>query len=291
VTSPATEFPAISTPRTTAEVPFFFESADRPLYGVFHPAAIDRAGAPVVVHCHSLGVELLTNYRNDVMAARAAARLGVPALRHHARGHGDSAGDFVDVTFETLVEDALAAAAEARRRAGAGRVIWLGTRLGALVAAEAARRAPGSAGLALWEPVHAPADYVRGTLRGVLFSRVARGERPEETVDDMIARLERDGRVDVHGYFLHRPLVRSLDGRDLSAALEHWSGPTLLVQIQRRPRLAAPHAALAATLERRGARVTAALVHEEPGWQFVSNPAWQSAELVRLTAEWLDAVA
>jgi len=290
VTSPATDSPAISTLRSTTETPFFFESADRPLYGVFHPAAIERRGAPVVVHCHSLGVELLTNYRNDVLGARAGARLGIPALRHHARGHGDSAGDFADVTLETLVEDALAAAAEARRRAATDRVIWLGTRLGALVAAEASRVVPG-AGLVLWEPVQAPADYVRSMLRGVLFSRVARGERPQETVDDMLAGLDRDHRVNVHGYYLHRRLVQSLEGRELLPALSHWTGPTLLVQIQQRPRLAAGHAALVAGLERAGAAVTARQVSEEPGWQFVSNPAWESAELVRRTAEWLDAVA
>ena len=291
MTSPATEFRPIPTLRSTTETPFFFESADRPLYGVFHPAATARASAPVVVHCHSLGVELLTNYRNDVLTARAAAALGVPALRHHARGHGDSAGDFADVTFDSLVEDALAAGLEARRRAGTERVIWLGTRLGGLVAAEAVRRSGDAAGLALWEPVHTPSDYLRGMLRGVLYSRVARGERPSETVDDMLAAVERDGQVNVHGYYLHRTLVRSLGGHELIATLAGWTGPTLLVQIQRRPRLAASHAALASALERAGARIATAQVNEEPGWQFVSNPAWESAEVVRLTTEWLDAVA
>src|SRR5262245_11836680 len=110
------------------ETPIFFASGDRPLYAVYHPPARPRPGAPVVVHCHGLGVEQITAYRVEVNCARRAAIAGLPAFRYHARGHGDSAGDFAAVTLESLVEDALAAASEATRRSGATRVVWLGVR-------------------------------------------------------------------------------------------------------------------------------------------------------------------
>ena len=130
------------------EQPAFFESAGRPLYSVFHPAA--RPGAPVVVHVHGYGVEQMALYRAEVQMARTAAAAGFPVLRVHLRGHGDSSGDFADVTLDGMVEDAMASADEAKRRSGTATVVWLGVRIGGLVAAEAMGRRSDAAGLALF---------------------------------------------------------------------------------------------------------------------------------------------
>jgi len=278
-------------PAPATETPFFFDSGDRPLYAVHHEARRFRHDAPVLVHCHSLGVEQLTAYRAEVLLARAAATAGFPVLRWHARGHGDSAGDFTDVTLERMTEDALAAAAEARRLSGASRVVWLGVRFGALSAARAALQTPGSAGLALWEPVHHGLEYFRGHLRGWLFSEVAAGRRPGVSADELLERVTRDGQTDVHGYALHRAIVQSARGEVLGNRLEPWNAPTLIAQVQARPRLTPANEALASALRRRGATVTTIAVAEEPGWQFISNPAWECAPLVRETVEWLDALA
>ena len=116
----ASPWAAVSAP---LETPLHFESAGHPLYGVYFAPRRARAGAPVVVHIHGLGVEQIALYREETLAARAAAALGIPVFRWHARGHGDSSGDFADVTLATLEEDARAAAAEARKRSGASRVV------------------------------------------------------------------------------------------------------------------------------------------------------------------------
>lgn len=273
------------------ETPLLFTSGERPLYAVYHAPVPGRDGAPVVVHCHSIGVEQVTCYRAEVLSARAAAASGFPVFRYHARGHGDSAGDFADVTLEGLIEDALAAGAEALRRSGASRVIWLGVRFGALVAAGARARGPETAGLALWEPVHHSVDYFRGQLRGLIYSQVAEGRKPSATADELLERVTSQGQMDVHGYFLHKALADSARDHPLASQLEGWSGPTLIAQIQARRRFSTAHAALAEALGARGARVTTFQVGEEPGWHMVSNPAWESTPLVRATEEWLRAVA
>jgi len=288
--APAT-LPDPSVTPDRSEHPLFFEADGRPLYGVFHPPQVPRPGAPLVLDCHSLGVEQLTVYRNAVRLARAAAAAGFPVFRYHARGHGDSSGDFASVTLETLVEDALAAADDGLRRSGATRIVWIGERLGALVAALAIRRRDDAAALALWEPVHRPRDYFRAMLRGMLFSRVSHGERPSETVDQLFERLEREGRVDVHGYYLHRELVTSAADADLAAALAEWRGPTLLAQVQARPKLSPPNDALVKALAARGVAVEVIQVAEEPGWHFISNPAWESEPLVSGTEGWLRGLA
>jgi pimeloyl-ACP methyl ester carboxylesterase len=245
----------------------------------------------VIVHCHGLGVEQITAYRAEVLAARAAAAAGFHVFRHHARGHGDSAGDFASVTLESLAADARAAAAEAKRRSGASDVAWLGVRFGALVAASAIAGGAPARALALWEPVHRPLEYFRAMARGVLFSQVAEGRKPDVTVEGMLARVEREGRVDIHGYFLHRAVYESSRGADLARLLEGFAGPLFLAQIQGRPRLTPANAALAAALEKRGARVDTMCVAEEPGWHFISNPAWECPALVARMKEWLDALA
>jgi pimeloyl-ACP methyl ester carboxylesterase len=289
---PEPQSPAASSPSapTSTETPFFFTSGDRPVYAVLHAARRDRPGAPGVVVCSSIGLEQLTVYRNEVLAARALADRGLPVLRYHPRGQGDSAGDFADLTVTSLIEDARAAGRELRRRARVERIAWLGVRLGALAAA-GALAADGGAALALWEPAERPADYFRAWLRGLLFSQVSHGERPSVTADELLATVERDGRVDVHGYFLHRALLASARGLELGAMLGAWAGPTLLAQVQERRGLAPPHAALADALRARQAAVTALQIGEAPGWHFLQNPAWESPALVDGTAEWFDAVA
>ncbi|HET7226348.1 MAG TPA: alpha/beta hydrolase [Candidatus Eisenbacteria bacterium] len=272
------------------EQPFFFRVGATPLYAVLHGAAAPRD--TVLVHVHSLGVEQLTNYRNAVNLARAAAATGIPALRWHARGHGDSGGDYADVTLDTLADDAAAAAAIARDRTGATRVVWWADRFGALPAARALARDPArAAGLVLWEPVQRASDHFRGVLRGMLYSAVAHGRKPDATVDQLLERVAAVGAVDVLGYLLHRAIVDSARDVTLERELAAWSGPTLLAQVQARPRLSPAHAALMKTLETRGARAATAFVNEEPGWQFISNPAWESAPLIAGTMEWLRGVA
>ena len=273
-----------------AETPLFFDSGGRPLYAVYHAPKVRRPGAAVIVHCHSVGVEQVTCYRLEVLAARAAAAAGFPVFRHHASGHGDSGGDFAAVTLGSLVADAIAARDEALRRSGATRVLWVGVRLGALVAACARERSGEAAGLALWAPVHSPADYFRGQLRGLLYAQVAEGRKPTATVDELLARIEQDGRVDVHGYYLHRTLVRSTRGESLEQRLAGWTGPTLLAQVGGRIRLSPDNTALAQALRAHDARVTTFQVAEEPGWHFIGNPAWECPPLIAAYEEWLRAL-
>jgi alpha/beta superfamily hydrolase len=276
---------------TAVETPLHLTSGDRPLYAVLHAPGRPRPGAPAVIHCHAFGVEHMVTYRAEVRMARAAAAAGFPVLRFHARGHGDSAGDFADVTVDTFAEDALAAAAVARARSGSTGVVWLGLRLGALVAAEVLRRDGGAAGLVLWEPVHRAADWARALLRDLLFSQVAHGQRAEGGIDALLERLDREGRVDVQGYYLHRRVVREGSDEDLAARLAGHAPRVLLVQIQPRARLAPAHAALVETLAGAGARVDTALVQEQVGWSFNPNPPWLGDAAIARTVEWLDALA
>ncbi len=274
-------------PLLNGEDPFFLEVEGCPMWAVFHPSTSAAPGpgtAALIVP--ALGVEQLTGYRSEVLLARALARLGIPTLRFHPRGQGDSGGDAAEVTLDRLAADARAVRAELERRAGVRPLVAVGVRLGALALARALGGSPAPRALALWEPVHEPAAYFRDLMRSVLFAEVAKGRRSGATVETMRETLARDGLVDVLGYPLHRALVETA-GQGLAASLAGWSGPTLLAQIDSRRSLARPHAEFAAALAARGVPVEVREVRSEVSWFFLQNPAWESSELVSATADWI----
>ncbi|HEX5367513.1 MAG TPA: alpha/beta hydrolase [Acidimicrobiales bacterium] len=101
--------------------------------------------------------------------ARRLAAAGVAVQRFRHRGAWPSDGDLRDASFAGLVEDAGAALALLRERAGVTRVGFVGARLGALVAARLARDVPG-APMVVWAPV---ADG-RSALERAARARAAR---------------------------------------------------------------------------------------------------------------------
>lgn len=270
--------------------PFFFSSGDRPLYGVYCAPDRPREGAPALVACHSFGLEHAVPSRMLGLAARRAAVLGYPALVYHSRGHGDSAGDFAELTLDSMIEDALCAAEQICLRSGAASIIWLGVRFGALVAAAASGRGMPTAGLCLWEPAHRGSAFFRQLLRGLLFAQVARGHRSGATIEQLLERIEREGKADVHASYVHGKFYRSACTADLARFLDSWHGPTLLAQIQPRLNLAPEHNKLIKELEQRGCRVTATNIRDDPGWQFW-RPVWTSQPLIEATGNWLDELA
>jgi pimeloyl-ACP methyl ester carboxylesterase len=110
------------------------------------------AGFPAA-RCSSalLAREFAHNYRREVLLARALAVAGQAVLRFHYRHTGNSDGDGVDLTFDSMREDALGAIDALRSQAPKGPLTILGTRWGSLIAAAAAAHHPDAA-VVLWSP-------------------------------------------------------------------------------------------------------------------------------------------
>ena len=260
-----------------------------PLYGVFHPTRADRQPDCVLVFCHSLGIEHMVAQRMQALGARAAVNAGLAAFRYDSRAHGDSAGDPANTTFADLVDDACAAADYARRVSGASRIVWVGVRFGCLIAASAIARRDDAAALALWEPLHQGSEYFRAAIRTLLFCQVAQGKRSTATVEELFSRLEAEGTLPIAGTYLYSALMREAKAADLERSLQNWAGATLLAQIQRRPTLSTNNERLRLAVERRGGKVTVALVSQEPAWGMLPlvRPQWTSDSLLDATTEWL----
>jgi pimeloyl-ACP methyl ester carboxylesterase len=246
----------------------------------------------VLVFCHAIGTEHMLTQRMETLGSRLAANAGFAAFRYHARAHGDSAGESHDVTFDDLIEDACTAADMARQLSGASRIVWVGVRLGCLIAAEAMCRRDDAGAFALWEPLHRGSDYFHSLFRATFFSHIAKGKRPGMTVDDMLKQIERDGEFAVVAGYVYRALYRSACGADLARSLQGWNGPTLIAQVQRRRNLSKDNQHLRSAIEQRGGatNVAVALISEEPPWNLPSvvRPQWTSDGLLSTTKEWLD---
>jgi pimeloyl-ACP methyl ester carboxylesterase len=272
-----------------AEERWFFEASGRPLYAVMHRGG--RPDLPLVMFCNSFAADHDSKWRAEVVGARLFADRGYTTFSYHPRGHGDSAGNFADLTFTDLVEDAASAAACAVARTGARRVAWVGIRFGAMIAAEALRNRDDTIGLALWEPIHGAREYFTELMRQNVYKLIAAGRKPTLTVEQMVADLSRHSSVAVTGFDLYRTFSASAMERDLYGGLDGWTGPTLIAQYSRRGRLAKASERLRKFMQRRGAQVDVATFTQAAGRSARYDPWWFTEDLARYTGDWLDGLA
>ena len=122
--------------------PIFFGAAKRPLFGWFHfPLHLEdvqghRLG---LVICNPFGYEAICAHRSLKRFAQATADLGLPCLRFDYDGTGDSFGsDFDPERLQAWISSVHQAIDALKTRAAVDRVVLLGVRLGATLAALAA---------------------------------------------------------------------------------------------------------------------------------------------------------
>jgi alpha/beta superfamily hydrolase len=248
-----------------------------------------RAG---LIVCPGLFNDLAKNHRRETLLARALADRGIAALRFDYRGTGNSGADGFEATFESMVDDARRAAEHLTERARLDEVAFLGTRVGALVAAAAVER--GDTPLALWEPVVDIDRYFRDCFRARLMSELKRATSRDDKREDLLSVMQREGSVDVLGYPVRANLYESLRGRTVAGESGQHARPFLLVQFSRRPALRSEYEQLVAALESRGASVSARVFEREESWWFnedvrrVEDTATEARALLEMTTEWLD---
>lgn len=135
--------------------PFFFGTRERRLFGAYLPGAGERA----VVLCAPLGQEYLRAHRSITHLGNLLARAGVHVLRFDWFGTGDSGGDLCDGDVAGWEQDVATAIDELKDTAAVERVGLAGLRLGATLAAAAARGRDDVDAVVLWDPVVRGAEY------------------------------------------------------------------------------------------------------------------------------------
>lgn len=200
--------------------PFFAPSDDgTPRFCIWHPPVGDVRGG--VLHLHPFAEEMNKSRRMAAQQARALAQAGFGVLQFDLLGCGDSAGDFGDATWQAWLSDVAWAVRQLRSRAAAPAApLWLwGHRMGALLAAEGARRmvqageAPPQ--LLLWQPSGNGKTVLQQFLRLKAAAEMLEGGA--KGVTESLRRELANGRtVEVAGYRLHPELAAGLEASTLT---------------------------------------------------------------------------
>ena len=164
--------------------PFFFGASERPLFGFYQPPRTTRGRATGVVLCYPMGQEYMRAHRAFRQLAMLLTKAGFHVLRFDYFGTGDSAGASDEGTVTQWIEDARAAVDEVKAMAGVRRVVLVGSRLGATLAALAAAGRGDVDAVVLWDPVVDGAAHVVELVEGAgpALAGASTGPRPSETV-------------------------------------------------------------------------------------------------------------
>ncbi|MHC4202775.1 MAG: serine aminopeptidase domain-containing protein [Planctomycetota bacterium] len=237
----------------------YIPSSEGHVYGLLlqTEAAVDEANGVVLLS--PLAEERKSSLRALVETARDLAP-GLIVLRIDFRGTGDSSGSSEEMTLDSMVEDAVAAADWLRESFGCRTVCLCGLRLGAAVALLAADRSRAEA-LVLVEPVVSGARYVRELERRQSIRRML-------TKDSSDLSTHGDGGpTDLDGLALDRSFLAPVgeidlieSARELAAKGTPWS---LVLQVGARKAARKELADLAAAL---GEGASLEVVVSEPFW-------------------------
>jgi len=140
--------------------PVWFGAAGRPLFGWLHVPDDSRARAGVVL-CPPFGQEYMGTHVAFRLLAERIGAAGVAVLRLDYDGTGDSAGCMLDGDRLEAWLSSISAAVTHMRGLGLARVLLVGMRLGATMAAAVASRDGGIDGLVLWDPCRSGRSFLR----------------------------------------------------------------------------------------------------------------------------------
>jgi exosortase A-associated hydrolase 1/exosortase A-associated hydrolase 2 len=162
------------------------------------------------------GEEMNRSRAMVALQAREFARIGIGTLIVDPIGTGDSAGDFVDATWDLWRSDLQAALAWLRANGRDCRAVW-GMRLGALMASQLAGADPTIGRMLLWQPVFDGKQFFTQFLRIRIAAEMNLPDRVK-TTGELRARCAAGESIEVSGYRVGAELARQLDQVKLDPA-------------------------------------------------------------------------
>ncbi len=141
-------------------IPFFFGDADKPLFGIHHqPAASSQLQDTSIVLCNPVGFEYGRAHSVIRHLAKKLTANGYHVLRFDYYATGDSSGQSHEISVEQCIEDIRLSCDEIKTISATRKVIVVGYRYGALLAAFASESYKFSR-LVMWDPVVDGTEYL-----------------------------------------------------------------------------------------------------------------------------------
>ncbi len=195
--------------------PFFFDSSNAPLFGIYRPTARHEAKNCGILLCYPVGEEYIRSHATFVSLQLELASAGFSVLRFDYSGCGDSSGDPEDGSLDRWRADVRSAVEELQRRSHCETVCAVGLRLGAALALLEGDRQVSA--VVLWHPVVSGSDYLRSLQEShstwLEGSFAGLGVRPREVADS----------GECKGFLFPPGLRSSLETLDLCRALRDSS--------------------------------------------------------------------
>lgn len=162
------------------EFPHFFGPTERKNFSIVHwPERSLDAG---VVLCPPLGYELVSAHHGLRELGVRLSELGYPVIRFDYAGTGNSIGDPPDTDPVQCWLETIRAAVEVLRSAGVKRIVVVGLRFGATLAAREIESLDDVVGLVLWDPVLSGRKYARSLQLLSAASADSTGDGPPTVV-------------------------------------------------------------------------------------------------------------
>ncbi|WP_431917925.1 alpha/beta hydrolase family protein [Nonomuraea jabiensis] len=177
----------------------------------------DQATArrPVVVFVHGFSNNRMEN-RSFVLMARLLESIGIASVRFDLSGHGESDGDFFDVTITNEIAETRSVVQAVRTFdfADPERIALVGMSMGGVVAGIVAAEEPGIRAACLWSPAAvAPFEVGSGYLKG----------------RDIAAEISEKGYFDADSHRMSPALVDDIAGLDVYGRSCGYAGPVRII--------------------------------------------------------------
>lgn len=213
----------------------FFESHGHRLFSVLHrPDDVQEIRADTgVIICDAFGEEKLWSHRVLVNFARFLAQRSFHILRFDCMGHGDSEGNYEQVTIETQVNDVLRAMEVLRVRTGVRRIVLHGVRFGATLAAIVAARSGCIDAVTLWNPIIDGEKYFQECLRSAVTTQMTTYGKVRYTRAEMVNDLRAGKAVNSDGYLISPELYKGMVQIRLADVLKDYQRPFAVIQVKK----------------------------------------------------------
>ncbi|MDH3500506.1 MAG: alpha/beta hydrolase [Acidimicrobiia bacterium] len=269
--------------------PGFFETETGSLFGVTHIP--DRPTGLGVVISSPINNDYLKNNRREVLLSRRLAARGIAVQRYHYAGTGNSDGDAASITVGSMIEDTQRAAAHLGARTQADRMVFMGSRMGALAAAAAA--AAHGAPLAMWEPITEGRKYFRELFRTMMIVGMNASDGDGASMADIKSAFERDRTMDVAGFSVGWAMHEDANERQLTELYGDGTAPVFLAQFREKSELKPEYAKLVTGWEEGGRKVKTHHVPFEEAWHLfvfgfrAEEERQHSQRLLDATVDWI----
>ena len=145
--------------------PLHCGSSDKTLFGLYHAPAGSSGRNRGVILCNPFGDEAIKAHRAFLQLANRLAAERFHVLRFDYYATGDSAGDSAEGAVGQWLADIGTAADELKDASGVAKVSFVGLRLGATLALEAARTRRDLDRVTLWDPIVQGRSYITDLRR------------------------------------------------------------------------------------------------------------------------------